>query len=447
MGEIITHDVFISYRSKDYDIAALTEAYLGQLGYDVFWDVNLRDESIPNESFSPVLEENICNCKDFILIITEHTFDKDRIFLQKDWIAHEIDLALRYGRHIVAFLLDGTQVPAEEDLPESIRPLKSDKEIYKFPIDRKTYSKEDIFRELHRRLHSNPVFRTSQDENQIGGGSYNAGNEIERERLRTQGENTYAFDMCIINRILEENKDAVFNVLDVGCAQGFVGYSRFADERFKTVLGIDKNKDCILYARKEHRGTKYKYAEIDLESADFKDDLESKMLDMEIEKFDIVFAALSLHFLKDPMGGLLRLRNFMKPGSYIIIRGSSDETKIANSDADTELIRQIVERTYALPGVADRKNGSKIYNWLCSTGFENVRIYSSMRDTSGMKPSEKNNLFKESFGWRLDAVKSVEGEHSGRYRKMEEGLKKLERRFYDPSFWYCEYDYIGVGRF
>ncbi len=447
MENISTHEVFISYRHEDYDLAALTEAYLGQLGYDVFWDMNLREEDLPNESFKPVLESNIQNCRDFILIITEHTFEKQRIFAKDDWIFHEIDLALRYNRHIVAFLADGVVLPAAEDLPEAIRTLKTDKEIYYFPIDRKKRNKEEIYSDLNKRLHAMPAFMVSQDQNLIGGGVYNANEALERERLRMQGENTLAFDMQVLDTILPKDGDRSYDVLDVGCAQGFVGYSRFADDRFTKVLGIDRNVDCIAFANKENRPLKYQYAQVDLESDDFEKHLELEMSRMRVEKFDIIFASLVLHFLKDPIECILRLRNYMKPHGYLIIRGSSDETKIANSDADTELIRRIISRTYALPGIADRKNGSKIYNWLQATGFEDIKIYSSMRDTSGMKPSEKINLFKESFGWRLDVVRNLEKENSSRYNGMEKDLKALERRFYNPSFWYCEYDYIGVGRF
>lgn len=447
MESFVAHEVFISYRHEDYDLATLTEAYLGQLGYDVFWDVNLREEDLPDESFRPVIEKNIEQCRDFILIITEHTFKKDRINAPGDWICHEIDLALRFRRHIVAFLVNGAEVPATEDLPSAIQPLKTEKQIYYFPIDRKKRNKEEIYRDLNKRLKAMPTFMTSQDQDLIGGGEYNADAALERERLRMQGENTLAFDMRVLNTVLKEKADAGYNVLDIGCAQGFVGYSRFADERFKNVLGIDRNFDCISYANSENRPLKFQYAQVDLETPDFEKHLEFEMKRIRVEKFDIIFASLVLHFLRDPVYCILQLRNYLNPGGYFIIRGSSDETKIANSDADTELIKRIISRTYALPGIADRKNGSKIYNWLQSTAFDDIRIYSSMRDTSGMKPSEKINLFKESFGWRLAAVRDLEGENSSRYSGMAKDLKALERRFYDPSFWYCEYDYIGVGRF
>lgn len=441
--QIPYRDIFISYRHDDWSDAKLTVEYLKKYGYDVFWDEDLHEEQLPNGEFPPVLEEQVRHCIDFVLIISKSTFDGKRIKDPDDWIAKEIGIALENSRHIVPFIKPDAEYPQESVLPEKIKPIAAKKQIEPFPIGRDDLTDDEIRVRLTRNLTS-----IGNERRTSGPSGYTPEGKAEIERLKVQAENTFPFDMEILNRILNENPERKFNVLDIGCAWGVVGLSRFAGDRFATVLGIDKKEECINYAIEyaaDKNLTKFRYQTIDLE-VDFEDHLVPVLLQCFGEtEVDIIFASLVLHHLKNPSACIRILRKHLKPGGYIIVRGSDDQTKIAGTEEATDLIRKIVKETSQIKGMADRSNGSKIFNWLQSTGFDQVKIYSHMRDTSEMSTDEREALFKESFGWR-----KLEGTEEDKKRKrfvdLRNQVDELENLFDNPGFWYCEYDYIGVGR-
>lgn len=442
-------DIFISYRREDGTPAGQVYSYLRRLGYDVFWDVELQSKKLPNNEFPPVLEEQIKNCRDFILIISDNTFRKDEILRSDDWIRREVRLALENDRNIVAFSLSGTTIPKEEDLPPELRALVSQKQINPYPIEPSRRTDQEICAALMRHLESSRIGGAGK-----GGEAsmYTSVSEEERVRLELQARNTLAFDEQVLNEILKENPDKNFTVLDVGCAWGFVGLSRFAGDRYTKVVGIDREEKCINFAvanAMDQRLYKFHYGIMDLEvdRGAFKGALDRVLQQAQVpdKQVDIIFASLVLHHLQDPVACISRLRSYLKPGGYFIIRGSDDQTKIAGSDEDNKLVREIMDFTSSVSGMADRRNGSKIYGWLYGAGFKDVKIYSNMRDTSRMDPDERLDLFEESFSWRLELYE--EGiQKTNRYRKLKTALDKLQIRFTNPSFWYCGYDYIGVGK-
>ena len=447
MEYYIRHDIFISYRHKDHTLAALTESYLSELNFDVFWDNDLNNENLPNGEFPSVLEDNVKSCKDFILIITENTFDKERIFDEKDWIYREVKLALENNRHILAFVV-GENFPKEEDLPQDLKKLVTNKQIFKFPIDPNVRDKKEIHRDLIKKLKSIPWI-TDYQKLLIDAGNYDSSLSEEENRLNIQAENTHYMDKEILDKIKAENPERKFSVLDVGCAFGFVGRSRFIDDCFRKIVGIDKNANCINkaldYTKNNSDYKKFKYFISDIESDEFDVDISSIMRNSDIEKFDIIFVAQVMHHLKEPVKCLQKLRKYLAPNGYIIIRNSDDDVKIAGSEEDYKLIKNIIHLTYAIPGIADRKSGRKIYNWLQKSGFRDISINSFMRSTTNMDWDDRMRLFHESFGWRKDLIVNEEDKHSKNYVDLHEKLNELAQRFPDPSFWYCEHEFIGVG--
>lgn len=444
----IKHDVFISYRHVDTHIAALTESYLTNCGYDVFWDAHIPDEYMPDGEFAPVIDFNIGNCRDFILIVTANTFDAERIVKDNDWVRHEIALALKSKCRIIPFIVGTAKAPVRENLPSDIAGI-CDKEFFAFPIvsDRK---RDEISGKLAERLSSHPR-ETEYQQILQRDSTYDPSLGDEQNRLKIQANNTYAYDMQILNKILDDNPGKTFGVLDVGCAYGFVGRSRFTDDRFCKVIGIDCKSACLNFAteisRKDEKFKKFKYQNVDIESDDFEAQMDSIMSMADIEKFDIIIATQVLHHLKQPVRVLQKLRRLLAPDGYMIIRSSDDGTKIAGEENDAKLIKRIIRATYAIEGVADRHSGRKIYGWLLKSGFrsDEIDMYSFMRDTSRMDYDDRMLLYYESFDWRLRCFDKVLESDSQKYVEMHSDLKELEQRFPDPAFWYCEYEYIGVA--
>ena len=113
------YDVFISYRREGgYDTAKHLNDLLVRDGYRVSFDI----DTLRNGDFDVQLLSRIEECKDFILIVDEHAFDRtlDPTFdPKKDWVRCELAHALKLNKNIIPVFLNGiTEFP--ENLPEDV---------------------------------------------------------------------------------------------------------------------------------------------------------------------------------------------------------------------------------------------------------------------------------------------------------------------------------------
>lgn len=120
-------DIFISYRRKGgFEVAKHIKDLLERDGYSVSFDIdNLR-----NGDFNDQLMDRISKCKDFILILDAHVFDREidetgRIVDEgkEDWLIREIAEALKTKKNIIPIMLDGFD-NFPEVLPDSIKDVR-----------------------------------------------------------------------------------------------------------------------------------------------------------------------------------------------------------------------------------------------------------------------------------------------------------------------------------
>ena len=113
------YDVFISYRREGgYDTAKHLNDLLVRDGYRVSFDI----DTLRNGDFDTQLLSRIEECKDFILIVDKHAFDRtlDKTFdPTKDWMRCELAHALKHNKNIIpVFLSNVSTFP--DGLPEDI---------------------------------------------------------------------------------------------------------------------------------------------------------------------------------------------------------------------------------------------------------------------------------------------------------------------------------------
>ena len=427
------NQIFISYRRKDgfYPAYLLYKELIGQ-NFTVFFDL----KSLRTGVFPDIIRQNIEDCTDFILIVSDSTFSQ-RIFQADDWVHRELALALRLNKNVVPVFVNGT-IP--DDLPEDIARIKNRQGLQQ--IDPNLIS-ENYKKLIDERLVSKPqkmilpwkMRRCS---------AYDVNYGDEQERLAIQSNNAYLSDM----NVLAGYGGGI--VLDVGAAFGTVTVSRFSDEKYSKVYGFDRSVKCVEYANL-HSSDKFDFFVADLEASDFRSNMQSFMRERGIKGFDIIFSSLVLHHLKDPELALRNLRRLLVKGGIIIVRGSDDGTKAAYPDP-RGMLKTIVDKTLACPNTSDRLNGRKIYSWLIESGFSDVEMFSFMRDTSRMDMDDREDLFRESFSYRLNYFRKEWESHPEdpdkfqEFDEMETLLAMFENEFMKESFWYAEYDYIGVGK-
>lgn len=249
------NQIFISYRRKDgfYPAYLLYKELIGQ-NFTVFFDL----KSLRIGVFPDIIRQNIEDCTDFILIVSDSTFSQ-RIFQADDWVHRELALALRLNKNVVPVFVNGT-IP--DDLPEDIARIKNRQGLQQ--IDPNLIS-ENYKKLIDERLVSKPqkmilpwkMRRCS---------AYDVNYGDEQERLAIQSNNAYLSDM----NVLAGYGGGI--VLDVGAAFGTVTVSRFSDEKYSKVYGFDRSVKCVEYANL-HSSDKFEFFVADLEASDFRSNM------------------------------------------------------------------------------------------------------------------------------------------------------------------------------
>ena len=133
----------------------------------------------------------------------------------------------------------------------------------------------------------------------------------------------------------------------------------------------------------------------------YKDHLEDMMEAEGIDKFDVIFCALTLHHLKNPARLLMKLRRILRKGGALIIRGVDDGAMIAFDDEG--LLKQILGQSNA----SGRFHGRKYYPWLRSVGFTNIKMNYQVDDTTQMDSEEREDFFHYYFDFRLQYTLTI----------------------------------------
>lgn len=114
------YDIFISYRREGgYDTAKHLYDLLTRDGYKVSFDI----DTLRNGDFDTSLLNRIDECKDFILIVDAHAFDRTldpQFNPQNDWLRQELAYALKKGKNIIPIFLNGVN-GFPENLPSDIK--------------------------------------------------------------------------------------------------------------------------------------------------------------------------------------------------------------------------------------------------------------------------------------------------------------------------------------
>jgi hypothetical protein len=121
--------IFLSYRREDAQgeaghlVAELRQRYGAA---SVFMDISAIE---PGADFPQTIERAMLGCEVVLVLIGKGWLDardaygRRRLDDPKDWVRLEVELALEGKRRVIPVRVQGAQMPAEEALPESMRPL------------------------------------------------------------------------------------------------------------------------------------------------------------------------------------------------------------------------------------------------------------------------------------------------------------------------------------
>lgn len=448
------YDIFISFKNTDENGARTEDSFVAEQLYESFKSQGFRvfySNKVLNEvgaaAYKNAIEDALENSQVLISIATSVDY------LLSQWVSYERESFhndILSGRKKRACIVPFMKNISGLDVPRSLRNyqtfqigINSTGEVVDFVKKfLKTEDKKESF-EYHKEELSHSTGKHLS--------SYKAEIKSELKRLKIQALNTREPDNNAIKYVLEHMppKETI-NILDMGCAYGFVTKDRFQKIEGAKVVGVDRSQKLIDYAKENSSFDGASYYVLDLEDDEMMDNLEEIMEKEGIEKFDIIFASLVIHHLKNPNKLLRNVRRFLAKDGYIIIRGSDDGSNITYNDDG--LIQKIVDLHLSCDGISDRLNGRKIYSQLVSSGYKNVKMINWVKEISNMDLDERYEIFVERFSYRRNYLKNLcdqDPYNSANQKKLEEMdylLSELENKFAEESFWYAEVDFVGVAQ-
>ncbi len=448
------YDIFISFknlgedgqRTEDSFIAEqLYESFKSQ-GFKVFYSNRVLNE-LGAAAYKNAIEEALEQSQVLVSIATKTDY------LTSKWVSYERESFhndILSGRKnnacIVPFIknITGLEVPrCLRDFQTFQIGISSNGEVVDFV--KKFLRKED----------RKESFGYQKEEISLSTGkhlsSYKAEIKSELKRLKIQAINTREPDQNAIKYVLEHmpQKDKI-NILDMGCAYGFVTKDRFSKIENSKVIGVDRSEKLIDFAKENSMFDNASYYVLDLENEDMMDNMEEIMEKENIEKFDIIFASLVIHHLKNPNKLLRNVRKILASDGYIIIRGSDDGSMVTYNDDG--LVQKVIDLHLSCDGISDRLNGRKIYSQLISSGYKNIKMINWVKEISGMDLDERYEIFVERFSYRRNYLNTMcerDPYNTANIKKLEEMdflLNELENKFAEDSFWYSEIDFVGVAQ-
>ena len=448
------YDIFISFKNNDENNERTEDSYIAEQLYDCFKAQGFNcfySNKVLNEvgaaAYKNAIEEALEKSRVMISIGTKVEY------LLSKWVAYERESFhndILSGRKNNACIVPFLKNISGLDIPRSLRNYQT------FQIGVASVGEVvDFVKKFLRMGDKKSSFSYDREEISLSTGkhlsSYKAEIKSELKRLKIQAINTREPDNNAIKYVLDHmpNKESI-NILDMGCAYGFVTKDRFSKIPNAKVIGVDRSEKLIDYAKTNSAFDNASYHVLDLESEDVMDELADIMEQEGVEKFDIIFASLVIHHLKNPNKLLRRVRRVLSNDGFIIIRGSDDGSTIAVNDDG--LVQKVIDLHLSCDGISDRFNGRKIYSQLISSGYKNIKMLNWVKEISNMDLDERYEIFVERFSYRRNYIHALcekDPYNTANIKKLEEMdflLSELENKFAEESFWYYEVDFVGVAQ-
>lgn len=450
MGKRMAEDnyIFLSYSHHGESIDEYVTIIEAE-GYHVVYDSEISF----GEEWNLKVRRQLSNsrCKGLILFLTERA-------AQSNAVLTELEYAEKYSKPCLAVVM-------QHDAPEEVfaaakATAKGDakflvESIAEFFPQNKLYIHKNEFdfrknEKLKKTFRSWGFFPDEKQQADFTASTYSSEIQGEKERLKWQADGYTEFDAQAIQKALDKLQGNDLVVLDLGCADGYVTYSRFAEiDRIKKVIGVDYNQNDLDEAKRKYASDKFSFHHVDLNSENFIRDIRQILDEENVEGVDIVFAAFILQHVKDARILLLRLFDILNKGGKVIVRESDDGCKVGFPG--DELGGEIIRRTNAIIRSSDRDFGRKLYPYMNELGYDDIELMYQITDTIGKSRREREWLFTMGFSFRLNRVKSILDENPGseflakEYLWLKEALDKLRVIFHSRGYYYSARAFIAIG--
>lgn len=444
-------DIFISYRRSDgISYAKLLHDKLSDKGYTVYYDIETSEQGFYDDN----LKEAIKDCTDFVVLLTNDALG-ERIHDPSDIFRQEIICAKEHGKRFIGVMIPpfkefSMKLPEKIEFLPRVQCLKLDFEFFDAFLDKLTSSAY---------LASIPRNRANSKNSQLPEESED--NDLFRDpRFLRQSNLYYQVDMQAINEVMNNFQRKGLTVLDLGCGDCEVSCTRFAGiAAISKVICVDSDslqvKEGRVRVAKDPHKKKFTVVQLDLKKEDFIQELRTVLRECGVRKVDIVFSALTFHFLPNPESLLSHIRTVMADDGYFILRELDDDTKVyyAQGDRKTVWMRKVVESyQQVVSHYTDRNCARKMFSWLTLQGFSDVRLFYDQIDTCGKTKREREDIFHIMVGFRkARAEKKLKTETINEETKcllneVIQASDELKDLFLEDDFWFFCTNYVAIAR-
>lgn len=433
-------DVFLSFKNSDDDGLPTKEQLMADELYDALEKAGISvfysKESLSDlgaAQYKAAIDDALDEVKALIAIGTS------RDNLTSSWVRYEWDgfygdiLSGKKEGQLFSYIDD--MEPSE--LPRTLRQLQC------FERDKCSLDSICLYIANAIGVKTSIPHSVSAAQKTTKGSSYSFLQDREAERLSSQARLVCDNDVELLTPIINElSKDRKINVLDIGCADGYLTrlvFGKFED-KINCLVGVDHEQHCIDIAN-SNSNEPYHFSRIELETEDFEEKLSLIIREYNIEEFDLIFCSLVLHHLENPQKLLRKLRKHLRNNGQIYIRTCDDEEIVAYPD-ENDLVKKTLIKTAEIPGISDRKHGRKLFSEVYKSGYSDIMVKSYYVSTAEMNADERGQFFFDIFYWRKNKYKFLlekEPENQKilqQYNECCTSYDEIEELFYDPAFYF-----------
>lgn len=445
------YDVFISFKKStkvnervkktdDYYMAERLNDELKGLGLSPFFsDENLKSEGTGDYKNSIV--QAINSSKLFISVASR------REYFESTWVKSEwdqYDNLMREGKKESnsMFVLGGEDLLANRPDELAGKEILTDiDELVEF-IRNRVCNKKDENLNDNSQINSSYSF-TSNEEKRL----------VEQARVEA------IYDIKYFKKNLTDNS-RTYNILDVGCSTGIVSklvFGKLENENINiNLLGVDRNIDCVNKFN-EQTPDSMNAGQIDFNNENWQDELVILSKKNNIDKFDVVYCALSLHHFADSGESFIKnIHKFIKDNGLIYIRSFDDCLSICYPKYD--LMQKIIDDSAKCPGMSDRFHARKIYDYLFKGKYDNIKFAHHYIDTIGKDIQQRDMIYDSAFAFRInyyerylnkvkESKKITDIEKAQKnYNEMEKMLKEMKDSILNLSHYYGYFVTIVTAR-
>lgn len=213
----------------------------------------------------------------------------------------------------------------------------------------------------------------------------------EVERLAIQGRLLSGYEQPVYQKVISER--CGLTLLDVGCNNGWKTKTRFSDQNFRKIIGIDCLKPLVEQAKKELEDNVFSFYPCDVMEADFTEALQQIMRQEAVDAFDVVHCSFILMHTEKPEEVLKNIRSFLAPGGKLIVI-EADDTESGMMPDDEGLFQKFLELLSDDPYAGKRTMGAELPQLLLNCGYTNIRCECAKVDSSGDEKQKKEHIFQ-----------------------------------------------------